>query len=65
MSAISGLVRFDGRRRDQVRPVKVTRKFTKHAEGAVLIEMGDTKVICTASLKKRCHLFSKARGADG
>ena len=45
MSAISGLVRFDGRRRDQVRPVKVTRNFIKHAEGAVLIEMGDTKVI--------------------
>ncbi|MFZ1804467.1 MAG: ribonuclease PH, partial [Nitrospira sp.] len=62
MSAISGLVRFDGRRRDQVRPVKVTRNFTKHAEGAVLIEMGDTKVICTASVEEKVPPFLKGKG---
>jgi ribonuclease PH len=62
MSGISGLVRFDGRRRDQVRPVKVTRNFIKHAEGAVLIEMGDTKVICTASVEEKVPPFLKGKG---
>ena len=62
MSGISGLVRFDGRRKDQVRPVKVTRNFTKHAEGAVLIEMGDTKVICTASVEEKVPPFLKGKG---
>ncbi len=63
MSGISGLVRFDGRRKDQVRPVKVTRNFIKHAEGAVLIEMGDTKVICTASIEDKVPPFLKGKGS--
>ncbi len=63
MSGISGLVRFDGRRKDQVRPVKVTRNFIKHAEGAVLIEMGDTKVICTASIEEKVPPFLKGKGS--
>ena len=62
MSGITGLVRFDGRRKDQVRPVKVTRNFIKHAEGAVLIEMGDTKVICTASVEEKVPPFLKGKG---
>ena len=62
MSGISGLVRFDGRRKDQVRPVKVTRHYIKHAEGAVLIEMGDTKVICTASVEEKVPPFLKGKG---
>src|SRR3569832_530930 len=62
MSGISGLVRFDGRRRDQVRPVKVTRNFIKHAEGAVLIEMGHTKVLCTASVEEKVPPFLKGKG---
>jgi len=37
----AGLLRADGRRRDQLRPVKITRNFIKHAEGSVLIEMGE------------------------
>jgi ribonuclease PH len=53
------LIRFDGRRIDEVRPVKVTRNFIKHAEGSVLIEMGDTKVICTASVEERVPPFLK------
>ena len=53
MSDVAGLVRADGRRKDQLRPVKVTRNFIKHAEGSVLIEMGDTKVICTASIEEK------------
>ena len=63
MSGIAGLVRFDGRQKEQVRPVKVTRNFTKHAEGSVLIEMGDTKVICTASIEEKVPPFLKGKGA--
>jgi ribonuclease PH len=42
--------------------VKVTRNFTKHAEGSVLIEMGDTKVICTASVEEKVPPFLKGKG---
>ena len=38
-------MRSDGRQEDQLRPVKITRRYIKHAEGSVLIEVGDTKVI--------------------
>ena len=62
MSGMTGLVRFDGRRKDQIRPVKITRNFIKHAEGAVLIEMGDTKVICTASIEEKVPPFLKGKG---
>ena len=47
------MTRHDGRKPDQMRPVRITRNFTKHAEGAVLIEFGDTKVLCTASVEER------------
>lgn len=63
MGSGAGLGRIDGRRRDQIRPVKVTRGFTKHAEGSVLIEMGDTKVICTASIEEKVPPFLKGKGA--
>jgi len=63
MSGMTGLVRFDGRRKDQIRPVKITRNFIKHAEGAVLIEMGDTKVICTASIEEKVPPFLKGKGS--
>ncbi|HNK13496.1 MAG TPA: ribonuclease PH [Nitrospira sp.] len=62
MASGTGLGRIDGRRRDQIRPVKVTRNFTKHAEGSVLIEMGDTKVICTASIEEKVPPFLKGKG---
>ena len=62
MSSAAGLLRVDGRRRDQLRPVKVTRNFIKHAEGSVLIEMGDTKVICTASIEEKVPPFLKGKG---
>ncbi|RVR68776.1 ribonuclease PH [Citrobacter freundii] len=39
-----------GRSANQVRPVTLTRNYTKHAEGSVLVEFGDTKVLCTASI---------------
>lgn len=62
MASGVGLGRIDGRKRDQIRPVKVTRNFTKHAEGSVLIEMGDTKVICTASVEEKVPPFLKGKG---
>jgi len=50
-------MRLDGRARNELRPVKITRDYIKHAEGSALIEMGDTKVICTASLEERVPHF--------
>lgn len=52
-------MRKDGRSKDQLREVKITRNFTKHAEGSVLIEVGDTKVICTASIEDKVPPFLK------
>ncbi|MBA5865898.1 MAG: ribonuclease PH [Nitrospira sp. CR1.3] len=62
MSGAGGILRVDGRRKDQLRPIKVTRHFIKHAEGSVLIEMGDTKVICTASVEEKVPPFLKGKG---
>src|SRR4029078_583780 len=62
MGNAAGLVRADGRRKDQIRPVKVTRNFIKHAEGSVLIEMGDTTVICAASIEEKVPPFLKGKG---
>lgn len=55
-------MRNDGRTKDQLRPVKITRNFLKYAEGSVLIEMGDTKVVCTASVEDRVPPFLKGSG---
>ena len=54
--------RTDGRAADQLRPVKITRNFIKHAEGSVLIEMGETKVICTATIDEKVPPFLKGAG---
>ncbi|MEA4847137.1 MAG: ribonuclease PH, partial [Clostridiaceae bacterium] len=54
--------RIDGRNKDQIRPVRITRNYLKHAEGSVLIEMGDTKVICTASVDEKVPPFIKGTG---
>ncbi len=54
--------RSDGRANDQLRPVKITRNFIKHAEGSVLMEMGETKVICTATVEERVPPFLKGEG---
>ncbi len=48
-----GFTRADGRRADQLRPVKITRDYIMHAEGSVLMELGSTKVICTATIEER------------
>jgi len=47
---------------NQLRAIKITRHYTKHAEGSVLIECGDTKVICTASVEERVPPFKKGSG---
>jgi ribonuclease PH len=49
------------RKPDQLRTVRITRNYTKHAEGAVLIECGDTKVICTASVEEKVPGFLKGK----
>ena len=49
--------RIDGRHSDQLRPVSIERGFMKHAEGSALIKMGDTHVICTASVENRVPHF--------
>lgn len=54
--------RIDGRKPDQLRPVRITRQYNKHAEGSVLIEVGDTRVICTASFEDRPAQFLKGTG---
>src|SRR5678809_805754 len=54
--------RSGGRRPDQLRPLRITRGFTKHAEGSVLIEAGDTKVLCTASVEEGVPPFLKGKG---
>lgn len=47
---------------DEMRSVRITRNYTKHAEGSVLIEFGDTKVICTASIEERVPGFLRGKG---
>lgn len=54
--------RPSGRRADQLRPVKITRRYTRHAEGSVLVEFGDTKVICTATVVPGVPRFMKGEG---
>lgn len=55
-------MRFDGRSPENLRNVKITRNFTKHAEGSVLIECGDTMVICTASVEEGVPPFLRGKG---
>jgi len=57
-----GIPRSDNRRADELRPVKITRPFTKYAEGSVLIEMGETKVVCTASVEEKVPPFLRDKG---
>jgi ribonuclease PH len=54
--------RPSGRSPDELRPVSITRRFTKHAEGSVLIEFGDTHVLCTASVEDSVPPFLRGKG---
>lgn len=61
-------MRPNNRENHQSRPIKITRNYTKHAEGSVLVEFGDTKVLCTASVDENVPRFlkrTKSRLGDG
>ena len=55
-------MRPSNRQPDEMRAISITRNYTKHAEGSVLIEFGDTKVICTASVEERVPGFLRGKG---
>jgi ribonuclease PH len=54
--------RPSGRALDELRPIRITRRFTRHAEGSVLIEFGDTRVLCTASIEDTVPSFLRNTG---
>lgn len=56
------MIRLDSRAADELRPIKITRHFIKYAEGSCLIEVGDTRVVCTASLDDKVPPFLKGSG---
>jgi ribonuclease PH len=55
-------MRPSNRKPDEMRSINITRNYTKHAEGSVLIEFGDTKVICTASVEEKVPGFLRGKG---
>jgi ribonuclease PH len=55
-------MRIDGRKKDQIRNIKMTRNYTKYAEGSVYIEVGDTKVLCNVSVEEKVPPFLKGTG---
>jgi len=55
-------MRPSGRAPEQLRDVRITRNYTRHAEGSVLVEFGDTKVICTASVENKVPPFLRGEG---
>ncbi|WKB54523.1 ribonuclease PH [Eleftheria terrae] len=59
---MSAFERSHGRAPNALRPVRITRGYTKHAEGSVLIEFGDTRVLCTASVEERVPPHKKGSG---
>lgn len=54
--------RPSGRRPEQLRPVKITRHYTKHAEGSVLVAFGDTRVLCNATVEQGVPRFLRGKG---
>src|SRR5688500_8096693 len=59
---IRNIMRPSGRSRNELREIKITRNYTKHAEGSVLVEYGDTKVLCNASITPGVPRFLKGTG---
>lgn len=55
-------MRPSGREANQAREIRFTRNYTKHAEGSVLVEFGDTKVLCTASIENRVPSWMRDKG---
>jgi ribonuclease PH len=56
------MARPSGRAADELRPVRFTRGFTRHAEGSTLVEFGDTRVLCTASIEETVPPFLRGKG---
>ena len=56
------MARHSDRRFDELRNIRITRSYTKHAEGSVLVEFGDTKVLCTASVEEKVPGFLRGQG---
>jgi ribonuclease PH len=56
------IVRPSGRVADQMRPVRIERGYTRHAEGSVLVSFGETRVLCTASVENRVPAFLRGKG---
>lgn len=56
------MLRHNNRAASQIRPIKITRCYTRYAEGSVLIECGDTRVVCTASIADKVPPFLKGSG---
>ncbi|MBU6436320.1 MAG: ribonuclease PH, partial [Betaproteobacteria bacterium] len=54
--------RLDGRAAGALRPVRITRRYTRHAEGSVLIEVGNTWVLCNASVEERVPPHKRGSG---
>ncbi|HUR90310.1 MAG TPA: ribonuclease PH [Ramlibacter sp.] len=59
---MTSFARSGGRAADQLRPVRITRSYTMHAEGSVLIEFGNTKVLCTASVEEKVPPHKRGSG---
>lgn len=57
------MIRRDGRAADALREIKITRNYVRHAEGSVLVEFGDTKVICNATVEPKVPSFLKGKGS--
>ena len=55
--------RFQDRSAESLRPVRITRNFTRHAEGSVLVEFGETRVLCTASIEEKVPAFLRGKGS--
>jgi ribonuclease PH len=62
VNAVVAGMRRDGRSPDALRPVKFTRGFTRYAEGSVLVEFGETRVLCTASIEEGVPGFLRGKG---
>jgi ribonuclease PH len=55
-------MRHDGRQAGELRSIRLTRHFTRHAEGSVLVEFGETRVLCTASVSERIPIWLRGKG---
>jgi len=54
--------RHDGRKNDEIRDIKITRKYISHADGSVFIEMGNTRIVCTATVEEKVPPFLRGKG---